>query len=113
MTNAVASSTRKQFRADQEMMRPSISVTLVLAGRGPGFGGALGSDGRVRFPDRFRRGSRLDADDVVLTACLCDELEAYALARFQCPQQSRILDVEIHGHARPLEAGDRAMGEAY
>src|ERR1035441_6901198 len=109
---AVASSTRKLLRADQEMMRPSMSVPLVVASRRPGCGGGPRCSSGLRYCAWLHCG-RLHADDGPLSGRLLHKFESDVLSRSEGSQQRRILDFEIHGHRRPLEAGDRAMGERH
>src|SRR3972149_3061248 len=93
-TNSAPRSTIKTLRADHSIMRPSMSVPLA---RGAGW----------LCP------GRLNANNGVLAARLASQVEHDSLARFERTQQRCILDLEIHGHRRPLQAGDRAVRECY
>src|SRR3990172_2036888 len=99
-TNSVPRSTIKTLRADHSIMRPSMSMPLARGG------------GRFRFSGRLRPG-RLNSNNGVLAARLASQVEHDTLARFERTQQRCILDLEIHGHRRPLQAGDRAVRERY
>src|SRR5512133_1362348 len=94
ITNSVDRSTRKTLRTDHSMMRPSMSVALMRVGGG-------------------LRPGRLDADDGVLATGLAGEVEHDALARFERAQQRSVLDLEVHGHGRPFQAGDRSVREGH
>src|SRR5574340_1399201 len=94
----VPRSIRNTLRTDHSMMRFSMSVPLVAGIKAAG--GGTGAH-------------RLYADDDVLAGRLLDYVEGDLLTRFQRPEQCRLPDPELHGHRRPLEAGDRAVGERY
>ena len=56
---------------------------------------------------------RLDANDDVFPSGLLYDLEIDLLTGLQRPQQCRIPGTEIHGHRRPVEAGNRIVSNRY
>lgn len=54
---------------------------------------------------------RFDAGDDPFTWFALDKLEGHRRTRFESAQQRRRRDLELHGHARPFETGDRPVIE--